>query len=289
MGQKKNSTIFSLSLKNSEWKSKYMEKNLEESSVLLYQNLAIWNYLNQSFKRYNLILYNWKIEHYESSISLFLFFFEKNSETRKYYKKNLKQVKKDKHNQVSAHKYSNCPELIIFFFNNILSRELNLFTNSKTINVKTQNLNKKFEVFIRNNPIYSREFKKLIKPFRRSLKNPNFKELIKILYCSVIEKDSAKLIAESIANYFQKNKKKHGFILSFLKKILIKLIYAKFSRVKGVKIVINGRFNGAQRSNKKIVQIGRVPLQSFNLQISYYEDVAYTSNGTFGIRVWIHD
>ena len=177
--------------------------------------------------------------------------------------------------------------MINSFFNNILSRDLNLYVKHKTINIKFQNLNKKFEVFIQNNPIYLKEFQKLTRPLRRSLKNPNFKELIKILYCSVIEKDSAKLIAESIANYFRKNKKRHGFILSFLKKVLTKLVNAKFSKIQGIKIVISGRFNGAQRSNKKIIQTGSVPLQSFNSLVSYYEDIAYTSNGTFGIKVWM--
>ena len=76
-------------------------------------------------------------------------------------------------------------------------------------------------------------------------------------------------------------------ILFLLKKTLETLIPSEFSIVKGVKIVISGRFNGAQRSNKKILKINTVPLQSFDSTISYYEDTAYTSNGTFGIKVWI--
>ena len=287
MGQKTNPIIFNLSSQNAEWKSKYIEKNREESSILLYNNLAIWNYLNQIFKYYGLILYNWNIQYHKNSIVLFLFFFEKESKTKKLYKQNLKRIKKNKHFKSSAATYVNCPELIHYLFTNILSKDLNLFTNGKTIHIKARNLNKKFKTYIETNPIYLSESKKLLKPFKRFLKNAEFKELIKIFYHSIVERDSAKLIAEGITSYFVRHKKKHGFILSFFKKILTTLINAKFSKVKGIKIVVNGRFNGAQRANKKIIQVGQIPLQSFNSFTSYYEDVAYSSNGTFGIKVWV--
>ena len=286
MGQKTNPIIFNLSSRNAEWKSKYSEKNQEESSVLLYNNLAVWNYLNKNFKQYGLILYNWKIEYNESSINIFLFFFEKETKTKKLYKQNIKRIKKNKHLKSSVSTYVNCPELI-HYLSNILSKDLNLFANGKTIHIKAKNLNKKFEIFIKTNPLYLNEFKRLLRPFKRFLKNSEFKELIKILYSSVIEKDSAKLIAEGITSYFMRHKKKHGFILSFFKKVLTTLINANFSEVKGVKIIINGRFNGVQRANRKIIQVGEIPLQSFNSFTSYYEDVAYTPNGTFGIKVWV--
>lgn len=76
-------------------------------------------------------------------------------------------------------------------------------------------------------------------------------------------------------------------MLFFIKKIYSTLLPLKMCQIKGIKIVINGRFNGAPRSNQKIIKVGSIPLQSFNSCISYYEDTAYTSNGTFGIKVWI--
>ncbi len=301
MGQKKNSTIFSLSLKNAEWKSKYIAKNLEESSLLLYQNLTIQDYLNKIFKHYGLILYNCKIEYNENSINLFLSFFEKESETKRYYRQNMRRINKNKlsilssqptncleqYEKQSTSNYLNCPELIYHIFTSALSKDLNLFLKNKSVNIKAQNLNKKFEIVITNNRVYLNEFKNLTRTIKRFLRDPNFKELIKIISYSIIEKDSAKLIAEGITYFFKKNKKRHGVLLSFLKKILTSLLYTKFSKIKGVKIVINGRFNGAQRSNTKVVHVGKVPLQSFNSKVSYYEDVAYTINGTFGVKVWM--
>ena len=41
MGQKTNSIITSLSLKNSNRNLKYMEKNKEESSLFVYKNIKI--------------------------------------------------------------------------------------------------------------------------------------------------------------------------------------------------------------------------------------------------------
>ena len=63
MGQKTNPTIFNLSLKNAEWKSKYIEKNKEESSLFLYQDIEIRNYLDQVFKNFGLLIHNCKIEY----------------------------------------------------------------------------------------------------------------------------------------------------------------------------------------------------------------------------------
>ena len=53
MGQKTNASFFRLSLKNSEWNHKYIEKNKEESTVYLYKNVEIYDYIDTIFKHYN--------------------------------------------------------------------------------------------------------------------------------------------------------------------------------------------------------------------------------------------
>lgn len=278
MGQKTNSTTFSLSSKNAEWKSKYIEKNPEESSVLLHKNVDIRNYLNRVFKLHGLIIHSCKIEYNHTTATFFITFFEKKSETSKIYTQNSKT------NSLS---FTNSKELINHLINNVLAINFNLFFKNRLVVFKVQNLNQKFDLMINESKPKLFAYKNILKQFRRFLKNPLFKELIKILFISVSEKNSAKLIAEGISHYFTKQKKRHGFVLFLLKKSLEILIPSKFSIVKGIKIVISGRFNGAQRSNKKILKINTVPLQSFDSTTSYYEDTAYTSNGTFGIKVWI--
>lgn len=278
MGQKTNSTILNLSLKNAEWKSKYIEKNLEESSMLLYKNIEIRNYLNRIFKLYGFLIHNCKIEYSLTTARFFITFYEKKTET-----KNLS-------NQINTRdNVSNNKNLIKNLIQYIVAIDLNLFLNNKTVIFKIQNLNQKFGVLINTSKANLLEYKTIIKQFKRFFKTSIFKELIKILFIIVSEKDSAKLLAETIANYFSKQKKQHGFLLFLLKRVLERLIISQFSIVNGVKIVITGRFNGVPRANKKILIIGKVPLQSFNSSISYYEETSYTINGTFGIKVWISE
>lgn len=284
MGQKTNSTIFSLSLKNAEWKSKYAEKNLEESSILLDKNIKIRAYLDRVFKLHGLIIHDCKIEYNHTTANFFITFFEKRTETIKLYEQNKKAYKETP--GISSN-FTNSKELINHLINNVLSIDLNLFLKTKVIVFKVQNLNQKFEQEINGSKTKLFKCKNILKQFRRFLKNPLFKELIKALFIAVTERNSAKLIAESISHYFTKQKKRHGFVVFLLKRTLETIIDSKFSIVKGVKIIISGRFNGAQRSNKKILEVNTVPLQSFDSIISYYEDTAYTSNGTFGIKVWV--
>jgi ribosomal protein S3 len=277
MGQKTNSIITSLSLKNAKWKSKYIEKNLEESSLLLHKNIEIRNYLNKVFKLYGLVIHNCIIEYNQTTANFFITFFEKKTETSKFYIQNKK---------VSS-RFKSSKTLIEHIVNNVLKIDLNLFLNNKTVTFKIQNLNQKFELLISSSKSNLFQYRNILKELKRFLKDPLFKELIKALFVAITERNSAKLIAESISRYFAKQKKRHGFLLFLLKKTLRSLISSEFSVIKGVKITISGRFNGAQRSNKKILKINSIPLQSFNSTISYHESTAYTPNGTFGIKVWI--
>jgi ribosomal protein S3 len=280
MGQKTNSTILNLSLKNAEWKSKYIEKNTEESSVLLYKNIEIRNYLNRIFKLHGLFIHNCKIECNLTTANFFITFFEKKTETKKLYCKT--NIKEDKTSEYSK-------KLVKHLINHIILIDLNLFLNNRTVVFKIQNLNQKFNVLINTSKTNMLEYKAIIRQFKKFFKTSLYKELIKILFISVCEKDSAKLLAEAIAGYFSKQKKQHGFLLFLLKRVLERLIVAQFSLVNGIKIVISGRFNGAPRANKKILIIGKVPLQSFNSSISYYEQTSYSLNGTFGIKVWLSE
>jgi len=283
MGQKTNSTIFSLSLKNAEWKSRYIEKNQEESSVLLYRNVEILNYLNKTFKLYGLILHNCKIEYNQTTANFFISFFEKKTETTKLYNRS-DEVSDSTTGDLSS--FKNNKEMISHIVNNVLAVDLSTFLNNKAITFKIQNLSKKFEFLINNSKTKAFQYRNILKHSKRFLRNPLHKELIKAMFIAVTEKNSAKLIAESISFYFKKQKKRHGFIL-FLLKTTFQTLVSKFSTIRGVKIIISGRFNGAQRSSQKMIKVKSVSLQSFDSTIDYYEDTAYTPNGTFGIKVWV--
>lgn len=272
MGQKTNASIFRLGLKNSEWNIKYIEKNPEESSIFLYKNIEIQNYLDNTFKLYNLFIHSCKIEHTQTTTNIQIAYYESDS-----YLTNLRKLSN----------FKTSKQLISFLTKDILAVSLNLYLKKEKITIKTQNLNKKFEVELQQQQTYLLEYKKVMRHFRGFLKTPAQKDFVKLLFISVFEKNSARLISEAISLYINKNKKKHNYLLFVLKRTLTVLINLNFSKIKGIKIVIAGRFNGAPRAKQRNLQIGAIPLQSFNENINYYNSTSYTPNGTFGVKVWV--
>lgn len=276
MGQKTNSTILRSSLKNYEWKYKYLEKNKEESSLLVYKNTEIEQYIDTIFKYYNIFIHNYKIEYNQTKINVFISFYK----TKLNNTINLVNSETGNDNSQQSSK-----QLISFIITKILILSLNLYTKNKITIIKTQNIEKKFETFINKNHL--EEYNKTLKLFKPFLKNSMQKDLIKTLFISVTQPNSAKLLANNIAFFLEKEKKKHNKLLHILKKVLTILLKLKLSNIKGIKISINGRFNGVPRAKKKILQLGAIPLQSINSKISYYNSTSFTTNGTFGIKVWI--
>lgn len=59
------------------------------------------------------------------------------------------------------------------------------------------------------------------------------------------------------------------------------------SGVKGFKIQVSGRLNGAEMARTEWVREGRVPLQTLRADISYASYPAHTIYGVLGIKVWI--
>lgn len=57
--------------------------------------------------------------------------------------------------------------------------------------------------------------------------------------------------------------------------------------VKGVKIQVSGRLNGAEIARTEWVRAGRVPLQTLRANLDYSYKTASTIYGIIGVRVWI--
>ena len=58
--------------------------------------------------------------------------------------------------------------------------------------------------------------------------------------------------------------------------------------VKGVKIKLSGRLNGAEISRTDWLANGRMPLQTLRANIDYAEATSFNSYGTVGVKVWIN-
>jgi len=71
-----------------------------------------------------------------------------------------------------------------------------------------------------------------------------------------------------------------------LKQALEKIVASR--EVKGVKIVLKGRLDGAEMARYEWAKRGRIPLQTIRAHIDYAEKTAYTTYGTIGVKVWIY-
>ena len=57
--------------------------------------------------------------------------------------------------------------------------------------------------------------------------------------------------------------------------------------VKGVKIQLAGRLNGAEISRSEMLNRGSMPLHTLRADIDYALRVAHTTYGTIGVKVWV--
>ena len=71
-----------------------------------------------------------------------------------------------------------------------------------------------------------------------------------------------------------------------LKQMLEKV--ASSRDVKGVKIVLKGRLDGAEMARYEWGKKGRIPLQTIRADIDYAQKIALTTYGTIGVKVWIY-
>jgi hypothetical protein len=101
------------------------------------------------------------------------------------------------------------------------------------------------------------------------------------------------LLSKYIAKYFKllhRTRKINKFLL-FLTRFVELTGSVSFNnlKVKGLKIQIKGRFNGAPRSKKRVFEKGRVPLQTVSSKINYSLTHINTSYGVFSVKVWIYE
>lgn len=106
------------------------------------------------------------------------------------------------------------------------------------------------------------------------------KELrVKVLQVAKSENESS-LVARSLGDQLEKR-------VAFRKAIRQTTEMLQKSGVKGFKIKVSGRLNGAEIARSEWVQEGRVPLQTIRADISYATHRANTIYGVLGIKVWI--
>lgn len=90
----------------------------------------------------------------------------------------------------------------------------------------------------------------------------------------------AQLVAESIATSIEKR-------VAYKRAVQQAMQRAEKSGVKGIKVKVSGRLNGAEIARSEWILSGRVPLHTLRADIDYATATANTTYGALGIKVWI--
>jgi small subunit ribosomal protein S3 len=108
---------------------------------------------------------------------------------------------------------------------------------------------------------------------------PSRQLTINVLEVEKVDLD-AKLLADLVAEQLEKR-------VAFKRAMREALQRAQKQNVKGIKIQVSGRLNGAEIARSEWVREGRVPLQTLRADIDYATKEANTIYGVLGIKIWL--
>ena len=112
-------------------------------------------------------------------------------------------------------------------------------------------------------------------------KNLKTSRQIRINVTELAKADSdASLIAEFIAQQLEKR-------VAFKRATRQAIQKTQRLNIKGIKVQVSGRLNGAEIARSEWVREGRVPLQTLRADIDYATKRAQTTYGVLGVKVWV--
>jgi ribosomal protein S3 len=91
----------------------------------------------------------------------------------------------------------------------------------------------------------------------------------------------ASIVSEAVVDALEKRKAFRKVIKTTKEKLM------RSPEIKGVKIQVAGRLNGAEIARAEWVRAGRVPLQTLRANLDYSYRTANTIYGIIGVKVWI--
>jgi small subunit ribosomal protein S3 len=104
---------------------------------------------------------------------------------------------------------------------------------------------------------------------------------IRIDVREITEPDTeASLLADFITQQLEKR-------IAFRRAVRQATQRAQKASIKGIKIQVSGRLNGAEIARSEWIREGRVPLQTLRADIDYSYKTAQTTYGVLGIKVWL--
>ena len=109
---------------------------------------------------------------------------------------------------------------------------------------------------------------------------PNNRELT----INIIEVEKVNLNASLIADLVVKQLEERVAFRSAIRKAMEN---SEEDQVRGIKVQVSGRLNGAEIARSEWIRKGRVPLQTLRADIDYSAKEANTIYGVLGIKVWL--
>ena len=94
--------------------------------------------------------------------------------------------------------------------------------------------------------------------------------------------ESAILVAQNVAEQLEKRTSFRRALKSTIDQVM------KRPEIKGAKIMVGGRLNGAEMSRQEWLAKGGIPLHTIRADIDFGKAIAYTTYGTIGVKVWIY-
>ena len=102
---------------------------------------------------------------------------------------------------------------------------------------------------------------------------------INVIEIAKVDADAA-LLAEFIAQQLARRVSFHRVVRQAIQR-------AQRAEVKGIKIQVGGRLNGAEIARSEWTREGRVPLHTLRADIDYASKTADTTYGIIGVKVWV--
>jgi ribosomal protein S3 len=115
-----------------------------------------------------------------------------------------------------------------------------------------------------------------------------FIDFIKISALLIVNDINIKVFSKALEQIFKiLQKRSHNRFISFLKKYFLILINSKGSKIKGIKMIINGKLGGKPRSSTKKILVGSLPLKTVDTNTVFTKNHVYTPYGAYGFKLWI--
>ena len=325
MGQKINPNIFRLGI-NKSWKTAYYEKTQKELALYIHKDTHLLQFIERYLNNFGMLIHDYNCHFNNSSFIIYISYFiapsyqlsnkdlsnnrlvllDKQSKQKKRINNYLKNQKKFLLNDLNFFKKLTNSKSEMYKVKSFLKlNELEYTSDSiKELvfipNLFLLKLNQIINLFLsKNNKILfcfnciNKDLSYLkhlsgnqVKVLKRFNRLPIFKESLELLLFIVSNQKTSKLLATFLSKQFQKIKRQN-FFLKFIKQVFTVLIKSPFSKYRGLKIIISGRFNGVPRAKHKIIIIGDVPITSISTKLDYAQTACHNSNGSYGIKIWM--